>query len=120
MRKLELNEVRLLSLGMDGSNLDMSFEKKLATELEELKSTSFISIGSCALHTVSNGFGERMRSLRSVIDLDQFAINLHFFLNTCPQEERNGIECVRLGTPLAGGLRSQKGLRPFNPLQNQE
>ena len=24
---------------------------------------------------------------------------------------------TRLGTPLAGGLRSQKGLRPFNPLQ---
>ena len=79
MRKLELNEEKLLSLRMHGPNVNKFLEKKLATELEELKSTSFISIGTCALHTISNKFSEGMRSPRSVIALDQFAIDLHFF-----------------------------------------
>ena len=76
---LELNACHLLGLGMDGPNVNKSFEKKLATKLKNHFSTSFISMGSCALHTTNNAFGEGIKCLKAVIDLDQFAIDMHFF-----------------------------------------
>ena len=38
--------------------------------------------------------------------------------STSSSPEKKNPSSNRLGIPLAGGLRSQKGLRPFNPLQN--
>ena len=42
-------------------------------------------------------------------------ISVFSYTSTAPEKENRSSN--RLGTPLSRGLRSQKGLRPFNPLQ---
>ena len=42
-------------------------------------------------------------------------ISAYSYTSSCPAEEKTSSN--RLGTPLSRGLRSQKGLRPFNPLR---
>ena len=64
---------------MDGPSVNKKFERNLLQSLEVNEGTRFICIGSCPLHIVNNSFGEGMASLRAVINLDQFAIDLHFF-----------------------------------------
>ena len=76
---LNLDLENVLNLGMDGPNVNKKFERELMEELEKDQSTSFISTGGCPLHTVHNGFGKGMKSLKEKIDLDQFVIDLHFF-----------------------------------------
>ena len=44
-------------------------------------------------------------------------VSVFSYTSTAPVKKNRSSN--RLGTPLAGGLRSQKGLRPFNPLQKQ-
>ena len=46
------------------------------------------------------------------------ATTISFYSTSSAPEKENTIS-NRLGTPLSRGLRSQKGLRPFNPLQNR-
>ena len=46
------------------------------------------------------------------------ATTISFYSTTSPPEKKKP-SSNRLGTPLSRGLRSQKGLRPFNPLQNR-
>ena len=41
-------------------------------------------------------------------------------LQHLPMSSKGKRRSNRLGTPLVGGLRSQKGLQPFNPLQSSE
>ena len=76
---LDLNLDNLLNLGMDGPNVNKKFERELMEELEKTNNNSFISSGGCPLHTVHNGFGKGMTSLKERINLDQFVIDLHFF-----------------------------------------
>ena len=76
---LDLDLGSLLNLGMDGPSVNKKFERELMAELEKSNNTSFISSGGCPLHTVHNGFGKGMGTLKERIDLDQFVIDLHFF-----------------------------------------
>ena len=80
MEDLGLDMEYLLNLGMDGPNVNKKFNKDLKKELDA-KETSFIDIGSCNLHAVNNSFGKAVEMLKKegIIDLDQFAIDLHFF-----------------------------------------
>ena len=57
IKDLNLNTDLLISIGMDGPNVNKSFETSLIAKLEEEKGNSLIPIGSCALHIVNNGFG---------------------------------------------------------------
>ena len=66
---------------MDGPNVNRKFERELLEQFENNDISKFITIGSCALHTVNNAFGKGLKELKAAeIDLDQFAIDLHFFL----------------------------------------
>lgn len=79
MRKLDLNVQLLLALGMDGPSVNKSFEQKVKRELDQKHFTTILDVGTCSLHSVNNAFGEGIKRLKSLIDLDEFAIDLHFF-----------------------------------------
>ena len=64
----------MLSLGMDGPNVNLLFQSKL------LKEVSIITVGTCPLHRASTGFGKAIMSIKdSVVDLNEMAIDFHFF-----------------------------------------
>ena len=67
-----------LACGMDGPSVNEKFQRKLYADLER-RGTSFLLIDTCALHITNNGFGGLLKELKKVIDLDQFAIDIHFF-----------------------------------------
>ena len=46
---VQLDSNYLLHIRMEGPNANLSFERKLATNLEEMD-TTFLRIGSCSLH----------------------------------------------------------------------
>ena len=76
-----------------GPSVNKSFLKKLRKDLQEKHCTCFIDIGSCPLHIVNNSFAKSINSLKFVIDLDRFAIDLHFFfsLSTARREDFQGM-----------------------------
>lgn len=65
---------------MDGPNVNLSFKRKLESELVK-KNTKIIDVGSCPLHTAANGFLQVLKSLQSDagIDLDQIVLDLYGF-----------------------------------------
>ena len=75
---LKLTPVWLMNLGMDGPSVNQSFQKKLKLDLEK-KSQDFIDIGSCPLHIANNGFKKALDEIKSIIDLNEIATDLHFF-----------------------------------------
>ena len=88
--KLELKSDYLLHLGMDGPNVNLSFENKLESNLESIN-TSFLSIGTCSLHPTHTAFRKGTKSLysntinisqekESTFGLDDFFNDLHFFI----------------------------------------
>ena len=79
MRNLDLDVKLLLALGMDGPSVNKSFEKKLKKELDNKHFTTVLDVGTCSLHSVNNAFGEGIKRMKSLIDLDEFSIDLHFF-----------------------------------------
>ena len=79
IKDLNLNTDLLLSIGMDGPNVNKSFETSLIAKLEEEKGNSLIPIGSCPLHIVNNGFGAGMKRMKEVMNIEQFLIDVHFF-----------------------------------------
>ena len=88
MKKAGLNPKLMLSLGMDGPNVNILFENKILKEL------SIITLGTCCLHIASNGFGKAIRSLKeSVVDLDELAIDLHFFFKYSAVRREKYMKC---------------------------
>ena len=78
MNRYDLNVQTLLNIGTHGPSVNKKFERKLLESLEKNESTTFICIGTCSLHVVNSSFGKGMATLREVVNLDQFPINLHF------------------------------------------
>ena len=65
---------------MDGPSVNKSFADTLKTTLKASNATSFIDIGSCPLHSANNNaFSEGLQLLKDCINLDQIALDLHFF-----------------------------------------
>ena len=62
---------------MDGTNVNKSFEKKLRKCFNEKGATSFLSLGSCPLHSSHKGFRQGFKSFEC--DVDQLACDLYFF-----------------------------------------
>ena len=79
MKDLKLDTDLLLSIEMDGPNVNKSFKTTLVDKLEKEKGSSFISLGSCVLHTVNNGFGKGVQTFKGVLEIEQFLIDLHIF-----------------------------------------
>ena len=76
--KLHLNDEFIISLGMDGPNVNKLFEKKLNSQFEK-KGKTLIPVGTCTLHTVATAFSVGLKMLEPDFELDQFAIELHSF-----------------------------------------
>ena len=76
--------------------MNKSFEKKLINELELSTGNSFLSLGSCPLHTVNNGFGEGMKKPEVIVDIEQFLIDVHFFfkLSSARREDFKEMETI--------------------------
>jgi hypothetical protein len=94
---LKLNINNLLNIGMDGPNVNKKFERELLEQFENNDISKFITIGSCALHTVNNAFGKGLKELKAAeMDLDQFAIDLHFFfkLSSARREDFRKISSI--------------------------
>ena len=54
MDNFKVNTDFLVGIGVDGPNVNKSFERKLVIKLEKDKGNSFLSLRSCALHSVNN------------------------------------------------------------------
>lgn len=79
IRKASLNPNFILSLGMDGSYVNLLFQNKLRHEL------SVIDIGTCPLYIVNSAFEKANKSLKeSAVNLDETTIGFYFisFSNT--------------------------------------
>ena len=96
MKTLNLDTDFLFSIGMDGPSVNKSFEKKLINELELSKGNSFLSLGSCPLQTVNNGFGEGMKKMKVIVDIEQFLIDVHFLfkLSSARREDFKEMEII--------------------------
>ena len=92
-KRLNWDNSLMLHLGMDGPNLNKSFQKKLSKKLEE-NNNQFLNIGSCNLHKVHNAFRKGLSELN--IDLDQFACNIYFFfkLSSALREDYRDLEKI--------------------------
>ena len=55
IKQYGLDSNYLLHYGMDGPNVNLSFENKMTKCLEE-ENTSFLKLGSCSLHPVHGAF----------------------------------------------------------------
>ena len=86
MEKLNLDVEYIISLGMDGPNVNKSFERKLNSDLE--KGKDLMCVGTCSLHAISNAFLEGLKALLPEIDLNQFAIDLHSFFKIFRKRNR--------------------------------
>ena len=78
-KEKSLNVKYLLNLGMHGSNVNIAFKDLLIDDLINNHETKFIYLGTLALHTVNNAFGKLVKTLSEIVDLDQMAIDFHFF-----------------------------------------
>ena len=104
--KLELKSDYLLHLGMDGPNVNLSFENKLESHLQSIN-TSFLRIGTSSVHPTHIPFRKGIKSLysntinisgekESTFDLDDFFNDLHFFfkLSSARREDYASLETV--------------------------
>ena len=83
----------MLALGIAGPNVNKSFKSKLAKELQKRVATHFLDVGTCSIHIVTNAFLEGIKCLKDNVNVDQFAIDLHFFfkLSGARREDYRGV-----------------------------
>ena len=107
IRKLELSSDYLLHLGMDGPNVNLSFENKLSSNLDQTNS-SFLRIGTCSLHPTHTAFRKGIKKLyfntsdttyeneSPTFDLDELFNDFHFFfkLSSARREDYASIESI--------------------------
>ena len=79
IKDLSIDTNLMMGIGMDGPNVNKKFEADLIKKLDSEKGNSIMKIGSCPLHTVNNAFGEGIKTIKAVMDIEQFLIDLHFF-----------------------------------------
>ena len=48
-----------------------------------------LNLGTCALHTVNNAFGKLVKTLSEIVDLDQMAIDFHFFFKYSAERRKD-------------------------------
>ena len=79
MEGLQIDLKLMLSLGMDGPNVNLLFFQMLNDKFET-QDKKLIDVGTCPLHTVANSLGKGLHELdENDIDLNEFAVNLHSF-----------------------------------------
>lgn len=78
MEKLSFIEKYLLSLRMDGLNINKSYEKLPSAEIQK-NGKMLMKVGTCPPQTVSNAFLEQVKKICLDVILHQFAIDLHSY-----------------------------------------
>ena len=120
VRQYGLENDYLLHVGMDGPNVNLSFEKKLAKLLEEGSDSTFLKIGSCSLHPVHGAFQKGIKELyvgvlpltqkekeelakdnnlvikAKTFDIDDFFCDLHFFFKLSSARREDYASLVEL------------------------
>ena len=93
VRDLGLDISLLLHLKIDGPNVNKSFKSKLAEELQKRGATYFLDVGTCSMLIANNAFLEGIKCLKDNVNVDQFAIDLHFFfkLSSARREDYRGV-----------------------------
>ena len=74
-----------MSTNDSNQNLPKSFKKG---------ATHFLDVGTCSVHIANNAFlEESIKCLKDNVNIDQFAIDLHFFfkLSTARREDYRGV-----------------------------
>lgn len=80
---LGINREHIMAVGLDGPTVNITFLTYFLEDLNSKWNTRILDTGTCPLHIVNNGFSKVLKSLKPTIDLDQFAIDLHFFMKVC-------------------------------------
>ena len=75
-----INRVLVVVVGLDGPTVNITFLAYFLEDLGTKWNTRVVDTGTCPLHIVNNGFAKVLKSLKPTIDLDQFAIDIHFFM----------------------------------------
>ena len=78
VRDLRLDLNLLLVFGIYGPNVNKSFKSKLAEELQKRGGTHFLDVGTCSIHIANNVFLVGIKCLKDNVNVDQFAIDLHY------------------------------------------
>jgi hypothetical protein len=91
MEQAGLDKEYMVSLGMDGPNVNLLFQTNL------LKEVKIVKMGSCPLHTVNTGFGKAVLALKTTVaDFDQVAIDFHFFFKHSAARREQFVKCEEL------------------------
>ena len=64
---------------MDSPNVNLAFQNLVSKELKEKYHTTLTDLGTCSLHSANNGFGKLINEKDDIAELDQMAIDFHFF-----------------------------------------
>ena len=93
MRDLGLDLNLLLALGINDPNVNNSFKSKLAKELQKRGAAHFLDVVTCSIHIANNAFSEGIKCLKNSVKVDQFPIDLHFFvkLSATRREDYRGV-----------------------------
>ena len=86
VRTMNVDVNSMLNIRMDGSSVNEKFQKKNLLQSQQVNESCI-----CPLHTVDNSFVVGMASLRAIITLDQFAIDLHFNYSAARREDLHQI-----------------------------
>ena len=77
LKDLDIDHNYLIQVGMDGPNVNLSFEKKLRRSMESDFNTSFLDMETCSLHPVHTTF--RKGVLKLEMNVDEFFHDIFFF-----------------------------------------
>ena len=81
LKKHELEISNLVSIGMDGPNVNLKFHREVEEKLTVDGDRGLLSVGSCPIHIANNGYNKLLSTLSAFINLDQFASDLHGFFS---------------------------------------
>ena len=81
LKKHELEISNLVSIGMNGPNVNLKFHREVEEKLTVDGDRGLLSVGSCPIHIANNGYNKLLSTLSAFINLDQFASDLHGFFS---------------------------------------
>ena len=81
LKKHQLEISNLVSIGMDGPNVNHKFHSEVEDALAADGNRGLLTVGSCPIHIANNAFNKMLSTLSPFINLDQLASDLHGFFS---------------------------------------
>ena len=98
MKDCNLDTDYCLGLGMDGPNVNTSFERKLRKDLQANHGANLLDLWTCPLHITNNSFGEGGMNVlhKSDINVETFFNDIYFFfkLSSARREDYKEMESI--------------------------